>query len=119
MAIKPRYTPILGGKVFSGGVAGVAVHNLWGFVGPSGLWAIEPSYEAVLDYSEGLAAVKRGGLWGFISSSGDLVIPYAFQDVMSFSEGAAGAASQGRWGYIDRRGAWMADPVYLEAKDHI
>ena len=59
--------------------------------------------------------MRRGGLWGFIAPSGELAIPYAFQDVMAFSEGVAGAASQGRWGYIDRRGAWMADPVYLEA----
>ena len=45
-AVEPRYDPVLGGKVFSGGVSGVALQGLWGFIDSAGDWAVEPSYKA-------------------------------------------------------------------------
>ncbi len=84
---------------FHNGVAKVCVvtgKDKWGskqykcgFIGPDGVFAIEPKYERVYDFSEGLAAVQQGELIGYINKTGEMVIEPRFNRAWEFQDGLA------------------------------
>jgi hypothetical protein len=76
------------------------------------IFAINPVYDLVRDFSEGLAGVRIGdsvtGKWGFINKTGKIVIPAKFDEVGLFKDGLApvrfGSKEDGKWGYINKVG---------------
>ena len=58
-----------------------------GFVDASGHFAIAPTFDDVLPFSDGLAAVRSGENWGFIDKFGQVVIPIQFKAAYYFREG--------------------------------
>jgi hypothetical protein len=109
-------------------IGGHGWHGTWGYLHPSGRWAIEPKFDGAREFSEGLAAVwtgaewskpdpvatKTGGAWGYIDRTGTLVIPARFSEVQPFHEGLASAKEKGPGlhGYIDRSGQWKIPPQF-------
>ena len=120
--------------------AGGAVPR-WGYITPSGDYAIRPRFLEAGEFREGLAAVKlkvrpeakAGGSedssnpqaeeqqqtddnageekWGFIDRSGKLVIEAQYEEVRAFSEGLA-AARKDKWGFIDKSGKFVIEPQF-------
>lgn len=60
-----------------------------GFIGPDGVFVVEPKYERVFDFSEGLAAVQQGKLIGYIDRKGEMVIEPRFNRAWEFQDGLA------------------------------
>ena len=61
----------------------------WGYIDRLGNIAIQPTFEAVGEFSEGLAAVELVGRWGFIDENGNVVVEPRFSRAYHFSEGLA------------------------------
>lgn len=112
--------PALEGKIFeqassfSEGLAAVQTGGQWGFIAPTGNFAILPAYEGAGDFAEGMAPVKKGGLWGYIDKKGRMLIDPRFLRAGSFSNSLAAVEFGGRVGYIDRSGRFLVEPKYDE-----
>lgn len=82
----------------------------FGFIDPSGSWAIEPEYQQALPFSDGLACVTVRGRKGFINLKGEMVIEPRFDRQASFHDGLASVEYEGKRAYIDKNGdiVWEA-----------
>jgi len=103
----------------------------FGFIDKEGIFAIEPRFFVVQDFSEGLAAVRveesATSKYGYIDQRGTFVIKPAFNQASRFSQGLAAVEASGRiagnqvvdiaWGYVDHSGALAISPKYLWAGD--
>lgn len=112
---------------FSEGLAGVKIDGKWGFVKPTGEFAIAPQFyapqaaspdgelaepssvDAVQPFRQGLAVARLGKYAGFIDQRGNFVILPQFADAESFELGYARVNVGGRWlaeaqGYIPNTG---------------
>ena len=59
---------------FSGGLAGVATENGWGYINTSGNFVIQPQFRDAWPFYNGLAEVEfMDETWGYINKSGDVV----------------------------------------------
>lgn len=92
----------------------------WGYINPSGAFAIEANFLSAGDFSEGLAPVKAeyktkdgevNSAWGFIDKTGKTVIEPQFDEVLPFSEGLA-AFRKDKWGFIDKSGKIVIEPQF-------
>jgi hypothetical protein len=66
---------------FNDGLARVVKNGNFGFIDPSGEWAIEAKFDGARDFKNGFAAVKTGTLWGIINTSGNWIIEPSFQGI--------------------------------------
>jgi hypothetical protein len=87
------------GRARVGVASGVGLS--FGFISPSGEYAVSPSYPGAHDYSEGYAAVKNASeKWGYIDTDGNTVIPFDFDDAYSFRDGVARVVRGKKYGFI-------------------
>ncbi len=96
--------------------------GLYGYATRSGAVVIPHRFRRAYPFSEGLAEVQAidgselGGLIGFIDVRGRLVISHRFTSTEAFAGGRAivGVTSGDgqHFGVIDRRGEWVAPPVF-------
>lgn len=134
IAIPPRF---LAAEPFESGVACVKIpvadassipkelakselRNLpgrYGFIVPSGEWAILPRFERAHGFTEGLAAVRHNRQWGYIDIAGAFVIFPVFEDARSFRQDLAAAKANGLWGFIARSGEFVIPPRYEQVDD--
>jgi hypothetical protein len=98
----------------------------WGFIDPSGVFAIEPQFVEAFDFSGGLAAVRvrdpkiqdqRHWRYGYIERSGALAIPPRFDAAFDFSDGIARVVMDRQRRFIDRTGNWVTETPFDDAKD--
>lgn len=104
---------------FSEGWAAVAFHNkfgaTWGYIDPTGNFALPPQFAGAKSFSEGSAAVlpfgeNKGKGWGYVDREGDFVIAPRFVSASRFSHGLAIVATRDKVRktydgfYIDRSG---------------
>lgn len=66
---------------FKEGLAKARKNDNFGFIDPSGAWAIEAKFDGARDFKNGFAAVKMGVLWGIINTSGDWIIEPSFEGI--------------------------------------
>lgn len=86
---------------FAEGLAAVQeAGGAWGYVDPTGAWAIPPAFEAAGRFSDGMAPARQDGQWGFIGKRGQWLVPPQFQAVKAASQGVAAVESGGTWGVI-------------------
>ncbi|HVT83357.1 MAG TPA: WG repeat-containing protein, partial [Phycisphaerae bacterium] len=75
-----------------------------GFIDKTGNFAIEPRFDAAMDFAEGLAAVFTNGKWGFIDKTGKLVMAAKYDGAAYFSEGLACVRQGNKTIVIDKLG---------------
>lgn len=98
---------------FSENLAAVASRDLkFGFIDRSGHYAIAPSFDDTLCFSEGLALVRVGSKFGFVNTKGEMVIKPEFESAANFSEHRAAAMHHDKIGFIDKSGNWVIEPKY-------
>jgi hypothetical protein len=78
----------------------------------STLWAIEPKFDGITDFSEGLAAIQQGDKYGFVDKTGKTVIQPQFSAADDFCEDLAAVEQNGKWGFIDKTGKWAIQPQF-------
>lgn len=76
----------------------------FGFILPSGKFAIEPKWVEAADFKEGLACVRVGNKYGFINPSGQLVVEAAYERSSRFTNGYAVVKKDDKYGMIDKTG---------------
>jgi len=78
----------------------------YGYLNTSGEVAIEPRYDAAMDFFEGLALVAVSGKGAFINRAGEVVISVPYGVALSFSEGMVPVKvkNEQKWGYMDKTG---------------
>jgi hypothetical protein len=100
----------------------------WGYKDASGVYRIQPQFDAAMRFSEGLAAVALHKKVGYIDTIGTMVISPQFVDGEAFHEGLALVyttwgvnifGTEGwdlfrRAGYIDRAGKIVIQPRLAE-----
>jgi len=91
---------------FKNGLAAVKLGDLWGYIGKTGEFAVEPKFEAVCRFFPATdpAPVKAGGKWGYIDRAGTFVIEPKFDEAFEFAEGLAAVRVGVKRGYIDLKG---------------
>lgn len=90
-----------------------AVQNgLWGYIDPTGRFAIPPQFQQAEAFSESLAAVQQAGAWEFIDSTGRRTFPSRFEEVdrAGFSNGRVAVMQGGKWGLLDIMGRMVLPP---------
>lgn len=103
-------------RVFSEGLARVALDDKWGFIDKTGNEVTPLKYDSYLGhrirFSEGLAQVRLNNKYGFIDKTGKEVIPlkYDYGPFSDFSEGLAEVMLNGKWFYIDKKGTEYYEP---------
>jgi hypothetical protein len=82
-----------------------------GYIDAHGLWAIQPKFDNVSDFSEGLAAINvgaqcgMGGRWGYVNTAGSIVIEPRFLVAGQFHHGRACVVEESHGtSVIDRTG---------------
>ena len=115
------------------------IAGTWGFVDDAGNVVVPPQYIYANDFEDGIAIVCKGKwtidpkwdnecnkgrywteteLWGGIDRSGNEVIPFIFDEIKHFWDTTevfmahVGGWKDGKWGVINRKGQWVADPVF-------
>jgi hypothetical protein len=78
------------------------ITHRWGYIDPTGRFAIPASYYLTYEFSEGLGRVLLDdNRCGFVSHDGHLTIPAVWSNAGPFSEKLAAVCKSDRWGYID------------------
>lgn len=115
------------------------IAGIWGFINEKGEEVIAPQYIYAYDFKEGIAIVCKGKwtidkkwdnkynqgrcwteteLWGAIDKDGNEVIPFIFDELKYFYDINEafivhyGGWEKGKWGVIDKRGKWLAEPIF-------
>lgn len=115
-------TKAMGACEFSEGLACVQ-SNKWGFIDPSGRYAIKPQFDEVSYFHDGLATVT---FWdqskaaqhkrGYLDKTGRIVIQPQFDVTQPFSEGLAAvgmkAGDDYQFGFIDKTGTMVIRPQF-------
>lgn len=71
-------------------------HGRWGYLDPSGQWAIPPKFERAGIFRNGLApALEPGGKWGYLRPDGTWGIGPKFSRSRNFSDGLAAVGEGG------------------------
>ena len=93
------------------------VNGLWGFVTPSGGYAIEPRYSDARSFSNGRAAVETGSGWAYVDASGQVVFTptITVQQVGDFADDRTPYATGEGWGFFDASGAPVIPSRYVDA----
>ncbi len=76
----------------------------FGYIYPTGEFAIEPNWVEAADFKEGLAAVRVGNKYGFINPLGQLAIDAVYQRSSSVINGYAVVKKDDKYGMIDTKG---------------
>lgn len=118
MVIQPRFDNV---RLFSEGMALVAVAGKYGYIDEKGQQIISLQYDDANPFSEGLAAVQSDQKWGYIDKSGRWIIEPRFGSKLggagSFSEGLAPVLFGGKMGYIDHSGHFVIEPRFGFAEE--
>jgi hypothetical protein len=88
------------------------LNGRYGFVDPSGKFAIQPSLQWAEDFSEGLASFGIQHKFGYVDAKGKTVISPRFESAANFSDGLAAVRLDGKEGYIDKTGQWVIEPKF-------
>ena len=115
------------------------IAGVWGYINERGEEVISPQYIYADDFETGIAFVARGEwtidpkwdnayntgrywtedeLWGAIDATGTEVIPCIFDEIKRFEDctdyfmAHYGGWENGHWGVIDRKGSWVAEPIF-------
>ena len=94
--------------------------NLWGFMAPSGEYAVEPKYQQASYFSNGYARVKINEGWTFINTDGKQLFNHTFKRLGDFSTAGLALAyddKSGNYGYIDTLGNWAIEATFEYATD--
>jgi WG containing repeat len=114
---------------FSEGLAAVELDGLWGFIRPTGIFEIEPSYEGLRNakgklvlagassFREGLARVWTGNKNAYIDKTGHLRFMVDFDMAMPFSNGRAMVRRGENYGFIDTFGNLAINPSFSLCHD--
>lgn len=118
IVIQPRFDNV---RLFSEGMAVVAVAGKYGYIDEKGQQIISLQYDDAKPFSEGLAAVQSGQKWGYVDKSGRWIIEPRFGSKLggagSFSEGLAPVLFGGKMGYIDHSGHFVIEPRFGFAEE--
>jgi hypothetical protein len=94
-----------------------------GYINIDGIFAIEPKFRSVGDFSDGMALVNINGQKVFINKKGELVIPlqyrhgYAFHNGLARVEGLINDYNNDNFGFIDKEGNEVIPLKYKQAED--
>lgn len=80
------------------------VNGRAGVLDPACRWVVEPTYDAIYNYSEDLAAFERDGKAGWLDTNGKEVIPPAFEAAFDFVNGLARVRQGDLFGFADTNG---------------
>ena len=92
---------------FSEGLAGAALYHapLYGYIGTSGNFVLEPQWAQVRGFHQGLAATKKDDKWGYINKNGAVVIKHQYNEAEDFdTDGLAWVRNDSTWVLINRKG---------------
>ena len=118
--IAPRFRRA---EPFAEGLAAVEADNGWGFVDESGRVVIEPKLYHAQSFSEGRApatwGTASGEQWGFVDREGGMVaLARPYDSLGALHRGLAPACRHRlHVGFIDRRGRFVIEPRFDEARD--
>lgn len=113
------------------------IAGIWGFVNEVGEEVIPPQYIYAEDFEDGIAPVAKGKwtidpkwgnscywteeeFWGAIDKDGNEVIPFIFDEIKHFFNRSDlfmahyGGWENGLWGVIDKKGTWLAEPIFAD-----
>src|SRR5712691_4731542 len=93
----------------------VRCNGRFGYLTPTGDFAIDPAFEELGECSEGLVSYRIAKRVGFLSLTGSVAIPPRFEDgyfMPVFRSGLAAVRSNSRIGYIDSSGDWRISPAW-------
>jgi len=85
-------------------LAQVRENDRWGYIDPSGNYAISPRFLKAGDFSEGYAPAFENDKWGFIDVKGDWAIKPMYEKVKAFNSGYALVYNGVEWKYVDPNG---------------
>lgn len=92
----------------------VKTSGKFGYVTPTGAYAIKPLFDELGDCSEGLISFRQSGQIWFMDLTGMVVIAPSFDSqpgsLPVFRSGLAAVVSNGRCGYLDVLGTWRISP---------
>ena len=115
VVLPPQY---LVAESFRSGLACVKLPTRrYGFISPSGEFAISSSFERAHGFSDGVAAVRLNRKWGYIDASGAFSIYPVFEDARSFRQQFAAVKIEGLWGFISKSGEFIIAPRFEQADD--
>src|SRR5258708_4995177 len=122
---RPLLDELLRGADYSSGLAAAIRRGeaMWGFIDPSGKFAIEPRFPASPKgdaplFLENLAAIRAGDKIGYIERTGEFVIQPRFLDGGDFNDGLARVVVEGP-SALFREGpcpSWTAVPEGARSK---
>lgn len=107
-------------RPFSGGFAAATDDGeLWGYIGRSGRFAIDPEFEAAREFSNGVAPVKARGKWGFVDMGGSWILRPTYDAAYTFKENYALVRQGKKRGFLEFNGnsrpkEWV-EPTYDDA----
>jgi hypothetical protein len=116
-------------RAFSEGLAAAKIANLWGYVGPSGVFKITPRFDGTgpgkrwPDTRAGRFVNGLAPVWSsqddfrFIDTTGCYAFEVGFDDANSFSEGRAAVKRGNRYGFIDTEGRIRIEYRFTLARD--
>lgn len=114
-AVGPQNLESLGdltAGLFNDGLQPASQQGKWGYLTPSGRWAIPPVYQAALPFSDGRAAVRTTNGWAYIAPTGAVVTWVDFTAARPFCDGLAAVRVGERWHFIDATGKAVLFPRY-------
>ena len=92
----------------------------YGFIDPSGSWAIPAVHDQVENFAGGRAMVTVGGKVGFLDPRGELAVPAVYDFAMAFVDGFAlvcegNRYDGGKWGFVGPDGDALVAPRFRSA----
>lgn len=105
------------GGATQSGAPGELPAGRYGFIFPSGEFAIAAQFERARGFYEDMAAVRLNGKWGFILLGGEFAIAPAFEEARSFRQRVAAVKLNGLWGFIGKSGEVTITPQFEQVDD--
>ena len=108
----------------------------WGYVDATGGFAVPPTYDWALPFSDEVGVVNvgasvgsptfvknadavwakvEGGEWRVIDRRGKVLLTLKFDEVRPFKDGLAPVRTGAKWGYVDKTGKVVVPPRYDDA----
>lgn len=105
------------------------IDNKFGFIDKQGTVVIPAVFDGATVFREGLAPVLIGQKIGYIDTDGHMVLPAQYDpvgnwlprfvlDFSLFTDGIARVKWNGKFGVIDKKGDWVAQPIFDRPVDY-
>jgi hypothetical protein len=95
----------------------------YGFLAPSGEFAIDPIFEHLGQWNEGLVCFRKEGRYGFLNLLGEVTLPPVFESSRlmgpRFSSGLASVTRNAQAGYINISGDFAIPPRFSNGRDFL